>query len=317
MGDTSLKKIFDLGKEGLIHDLQGLTLPKDAQKVQTVVSNHLGAMLENDSEFRQNLTQSEDYILQAAITLLNAQKQISVTLTKNIHAPEKPCKKLNVENASQQMEGQAPHLNQANPSYSLIGAAGGALAGKLLLGGWGAVFGAIAGVALSVYYSSSKQQPLSPVYNKGEKKEKEEEANIPLNVNAFVEIIHNVCDSVDNLIETFRAQVNRISQRYESQEKPSLDKEYRPLLENIQSLVGYKRNHTTEEEKYTRKLQERIEDLAESLDNYDITLENYSEDNARWFDQVPSPNTTKLKEVFPAVVKKGNLVIPGKIFIPE
>ena len=63
-------------------------------------------------------------------------------------------------------------------------------------------------------------------------------------------------------------------------------------------------------------MQERIEDLAESLDNYNITLEDYSEEKSSWFEKVSSPNTTMLKEVFPAVVKNGVLIIPGKVFIP-
>ena len=72
-----------------------------------------------------------------------------------------------------------------------------------------------------------------------------------------------MCESVDNLIDTFRAQVNRVVQKYESQEKPSLEKEYRSLLESIQSLVGYERNHDMSEEKYNKKIQERIENLSE------------------------------------------------------
>ena len=59
------------------------------------------------------------------------------------------------------------------------------------------------------------------------------------------------------------------------------------------------------------------EDLAESLDNYDITLVNFLEDKSSWFDKVPSPNTTELKEVFPAIIKGNDLIIPGKVFIPS
>lgn len=311
MGDTSLKKIFDLGKEGLIHDLQGLTLPKDAQKVQTVVSNHLGAMLENDSEFRQNLTQSEDYILQAAITLLNAQKQISVTLTKNIHAPEKPCKKLNVENASQQMEGQAPHLNQANPSYSLIGAAGGALAGKLLLGGWGAVFGAIAGVALSVYLSS-RTQPKQESQLKREI-EQEEVSNVPIDVDCFIRIIYDVCESVDNLISTFRAQINRVVQKYESIQKPTLEGDYIELLENIQALLGaYAMNPSSDIR--AKRIEQRIQLLAECLENYSLQSVNYDGNNKEMFYFQPSANVMTETMVLPAVIKDGKVILKGKIF---
>ena len=51
-------------------------LPQDAAKIQGAVMNILNAMFENNSEYRQSLTQSEDYILVAAIELLNAQQNI-------------------------------------------------------------------------------------------------------------------------------------------------------------------------------------------------------------------------------------------------
>ena len=69
-------------------------------------------------------------------------------------------------------------------------------------------------------------------------------------------------------------------------------------------------------QKYVKKIQERIEELAETLDNYDITLENYSDDKSSWFDKVSSPNTTDLKEVYPAIIKDNQVIIPGKVFIP-
>ena len=310
----TLRELFESRKEELAAKLADLTLPKDAALVQSVVTKYLNDMFDSEGDFRQNLTQSEDYILQAAMSLLNAQQKISSVLTKevsNTPAPKKLCPSSTMQETTKTTQGF-----KADSSYTLVGAAGGAIAGKLLLGGWGAVFGAIAGVALSVYMSNRTQAQPKPQPQVAPKAVAEESPNKLIDLDCFIGIVHDVCESVDNLIGTFRAQVNRVVQKYESQEKPTLDKEYRPLLESIQSLVGYERNHDVTEEKYTKKVLERIENLAESLDNYDITLENYSEENISWFDKVASPNATGLKEVFPAVVKNGTLIIPGKVFIP-
>lgn len=312
--NKTLKDIFASRKNELTDKLTGLKLPENAQEVQKIVSEHLSSLFESEGVYRQHLTQSEDYIIEAAISLLSAQQKISSVLAKevgNIPAPKKLCTSNIAQETTQSSQGF-----KADSSYTLVGAAGGAIAGKLLLGGWGAVFGAIAGVALSVYMSNKTQaQPkLQPQVTP--KAVVEENPNKPIDVDCFIGIVHDVCESVDNLIGTFRAQVNRVVQKYESQEKPTLDREYRLLLENIQSLVGYERNHDVTEEKYTKKVVERIEDLAESLDNYDITLENYSDEKSAWFDKVASPNASGLKEVFPAIVKNGTLIIPGKIFIP-
>jgi len=310
----TLCELFESNKAELQQTLTGMVLPKDLGKAQEAVSSYLEKVFDSEGEFRQNLTQSEDFILEAAISLLNAQQKISSVLTKevgNTPAPKKLRPSTTVQETTQSSQGF-----KADSSYTLVGAAGGAIAGKLLLGGWGAVFGAIAGVALSVYTSNKTQAQPIPQPQVAPKAVVEENPNKPIDVDCFIGIVHDVCESVDNLIGTFRAQVNRVVQKYESQEKPTLDKEYRPLLESIQSLVGYERNHNVSEEKYIEKVQERIEGLAESLDNYDITLENYSDEKASWFDKVASPNATELKEVFPAIVKNGTLIIPGKVFIP-
>lgn len=314
MNKKTLCELFESNKAELQQALTEMVLPKDLNRVQETVSSYLGKVFDSEGEFRQNLTQSEDYILEAAISLLNAQQKISVALTKEVGNSSAP--KLMRPTTTTQEETPSPRGLKTDTNYTFAGVAGGAIAGKLLLGGWGAVFGAIAGVAVSVYLSNRTQVQTKPNSQAAPKTLIEDNPSKPIDVECFLSIIYNVCESVDNLIGTFRAQVNRVVQKYESQDKPSLDKEYRILLENIQSLVGYERNHDVTEEKYIKKIQERIEDLAESLDNYDITLENYSEEKASWFDKVASPNATELKEVFPAVVKKGTLIIPGKVFIP-
>ena len=292
-----------------------MILPKDMSKVQNTVSSYLEKVFDAEGEFRQNLTQSEDYILEAAISLLNAQQKISSALLKDINRNCDSNKRNPSVAAQKHKESGSANIFNIDTKNTLFGVAGGAIAGKLILGGWGAVFGAIAGVALSIYLSNRTQTKTQSQTT--QRVVHEEIINKPIDVDCFIHIIHDVCESVDNLISTFRAQVNRVVQKYESQDKPTLDKEYRLLLESIQSLVGYKRNHDSTEEKYTKKMQDRIEDLAESLDNYDITLVNYSEDNSSWFEKVPSPNTTELKEVLPAIIKGKDLIIPGKVFIPS
>ena len=198
-------------------------------------------------------------------------------------------------------------------STALWGAAGGAVVGKLLLNGWGAVFGAIAGVAIAVYLSREKEHKQAVTNVKVVRPQVTE---VPIDTQAFIEIISKVCDSVDNLISTFRAQIARVVQKYESQEKPTLDKGFRPLLETLQSLIGYERTHSELEEKFAKKLKERIEDVVEQLDSYEYEVVNYSDDRSNWFEQISSPNTTSLKMVYPAIVRANTLILPGKVFIP-
>ena len=132
----------------------------------------------------------------------------------------------------------------------------------------------------------------------------------------FLGIVGNICDSVDTLIQTFRAQINRVVDKYEKVEKPHLEKEYRFLIEGIQTLIGYKRTHIGDD-KYLSKLQMRIEDLAESLENYNLSVEDYSEDHIEWFEAVESTKVESPQMVYPSLVRDGHAVLLGKVFVPE
>ncbi len=77
----TLVSMFESNRYELERELENLVLPQDASKIQSVVMNILNTMFEGNGEYRQNLTQSEDYILVAAIELLNAQQDIAREIT--------------------------------------------------------------------------------------------------------------------------------------------------------------------------------------------------------------------------------------------
>ena len=317
--NITLKGLFESHKTDLEQQLDGLILPQDAAKVQNVIAGYLNIIFDSEGEFRQSLTQSEDYILQAAMSLLGAQQEISNTLLEQIKQDSKPLQHhIAVETKPLNNNGKKDLLHVTMTStQSMIGSAGGALVGKMILGGWGAVFGAIAGTAIAVYMAS---KTTASNQNSAVAEEIPHNEDVGtgkhIDIDRFNSIVSVICESVDNLILTFRSQIKRVVNKYENKEKPSIDKDYMPLLENIQSLVGYSRMHN-EDEKFGRKIQERIEDLADYLDTYDLTFVNYAEDKESWFEKVSSPNTESVKMVFPAIVKGGDVVAKGKIFIPE
>ncbi|MDM8155782.1 hypothetical protein QUW14_16030 [Bacteroides gallinaceum] len=300
----TLTTIFESNKSVLKERLEGLSLPSDASKIQKIINDYLNEMFNNEGEFRQNLTQSEDYILQAALSLLNAQQSMIKEMAP-IVAPQQP----KLEPVSQPAFSG---LKKEKYPYALGGTAIGGSVGGLLLGTWGAVFGAIAGTAIVLYYASNQTTSAPQRKGLGEKPLLQQPK---LNVDAFLAIVKNICGSVDSLIDTFRAQINRVVNKYESQEKPTLEKEYRFLLESVQSLIGYKRAHH-EDEKFIRKIQERIEDMAESLDNYNLEVEDYTEEHRNWFDMIENPNVSAGTQVLPAIVKNGNVVLKGRLFVP-
>lgn len=311
MSEITLSSIFNAHKEELGEKLKMYSLPKDSKEVETTVTKFLERMFENDGDYRQNLTQSEDYILQAAISLLNAQRALvsafDVAPKINIESP-----KTNIIETKERLTSS----KSVEPTKAFIGAGGGALIGNVILGGWGAVFGSIAGTAIALYLSQQSHSNQTTEYQIPEIP-KVNITNTPVNVNLFLSVIEHICNSLDNLIETFRAQVKRVVNKYESQEKPTIEKDFRTLLEGIQTLIGYKRGHSPEEEKYLSKLQTRVEDLAELLDNYDLEAVDYTPEHTEWFEAIESNNANEIKMVTPAIIKNGTIVVKGKIFIPK
>ena len=254
---------------------------------------------------------------QAALSLLNAQQEIALTLIE-----KKPVANLMPETSlTTTLQNNKPTLsvnilnNPVKGINALVASSGGALIGNVLLGGWGAVVGSIAGTAVAIYLS---QQENTNKATRNETLSKQIiETSTPINTSLLINVVLKICESIDTLVDTFRSQINKVVEKYENQEKPSFEKEHRSLLEELQSLIGYERNHTEVNEKNLRKLKERIEDIVETLGNYNFDVVEYSQEHSNYFDKIASPNTTSLKEVYPAILKNGNLVLLGKVFIPE
>lgn len=74
---VTLTSMFESNKQVLKKELADLVLPRDTNKIQKIVSDYLNLMFDNEGEYRQTLTQSEDYILQAALSLLQAQQNMA------------------------------------------------------------------------------------------------------------------------------------------------------------------------------------------------------------------------------------------------
>lgn len=247
---NTLVSLFESKKSELAEKLRGLSLPKDSENIQAVVCDHLNLLFDKDGEFRMSLTQAEDYILNAALQLLTAQREIGMavkTPCPESGAGESDSKQETTDETSDSPKAKLgvsdsnPFINKTvNATATVAGAGGGALVGHVVGGSWGSVFGAIAGTAVAIYLSSVKEHK-APQPTKSEPKvvlvsTPIEPVCSSIDVDQFLDITKRICEGVDNLIATFRAQVRRVIDKYENQEKPSV--EYSLLL--IQSIYSYR-----------------------------------------------------------------------------
>lgn len=273
MEKKTLKQLFESQQDALAQNLAGLFLPKDAKKVQEIIATHMAGLFDRNGEFRQNLTQSEDYILQAALSLLNAQQSMIGELSKT-----------NIETDSRlaEMNIQGNRYDRIQPYLAIGGSTVGALTADAILictegaskaaifGTWGAVFGAIAGTAIAIYFSYRRQTKPSSDLKKSDKSISAHMKGIPLDTTAFLSIVGNICDSIDNLISTYQVQIKRLKNSYEAKEKPTLLNDYSSLINQIENVC-----RTAEStDNGHAKLLNAINMMAEVLENYDLKYEN-------------------------------------------
>ena len=256
MEKLCLKALFESNQEKLAEKLSQFVLPKDAVNVQNTVEIFLANLFESDGDYRQSLTQSEDYILQAALQLLQAQQNIAKELATSLKGASTP-----------KAETVIPSQNKGSIYSPIIGAGIGAVAGGFL-GTWPAVCGAIAGTAVAIYCTNKPSKNIikapdhsSPVVTQ-----------VPtIDLNVFCAIIGKICQSIDNLMETYRVQVKRVENIYTQAEKPSLLNECEELFNQLANV--YKTVNASKEN-VPSKVQTAVELLIESLQNYGLTIKD-------------------------------------------
>ena len=251
----TLNDLFESCKDDLVIQLQSLTLPRDAQKVQEIVTKLLSDLMESDGEYRQSLTQSEDYILQASLQLLQAQQNITNELA------------ISLKGQTSNTQDAGSTTNTGNIYSPLLGAGLGAVAGGIL-GTWVAVCGAIAGTAVAIYCAN---KPSRDTTKTSDKKASEDLSALKIDANSFCSIISRICQSIDNLMETFRIQVKKVENIYKQAEKPSLLNECEELFNQIANVY---KNVNTNKDNVPSKVQNAVELLVESLQNYGLTIKD-------------------------------------------
>lgn len=283
---SHLKDVFEATKSELEKDLKELYLPEDVEQVRTCIEKYLNELFDSNGDFRQNLTIPEDYILQAAMNIATIQQETNFIFTPLSH------------NKAEKKDGIFD--TSVRSTSAMAGSVGGALLGKVLLGSWGAVAGALTGTAIAIYLSFR---------NEG----KNPQERTAVDVSTFISIIDRLCDSVDGLIETFRTQICRVVDSYERQEKPSLEKNYASLVSSIQKLCGTRRMYPSD----TNALCKTIDNVEESFADYGLTLMDYNSNNEGFFEIVFSDDIKMHEQIYPAVLRGEHLVAKGLVYMQK
>ncbi len=258
----SLKTLFEQSKATLSTQLESLSLPRDTQKVQEIVIRHLNDLLDSTGEYRQTLTQSEEFILISAMNLLQAQQAMIGAVS--VHHDN-----LNSSSNTEPQCAKKGNISKENAPFVVGGTAIGGAAGALIFNSWGALIGAIAGTATVLYYAANQESKTKKGQTTTLTDAKPSENRI--NVEAFLTIVGNICENVDSIIETYRIQVRRIQNTYEQKEKPTLQSDYGMLLDQIANVC---RVCEVNKDSIPEKMQNAIGLLQDSLENYGLNYDN-------------------------------------------
>lgn len=250
--EITLEDLFKAKKDELKKQLEGLSVPNDFDLIKKRIEKTLDSLFGSKGEYRQKLTQSEDYVLQAALNLLNAEQQLQakyIELFQSVNQSQK-----------QSTSTSSAKEKETSPYFSLLGTAVGASVGAFI-GTWGAAFGALGGTAMAIYLMGNKvADELKATPNAG--------SSAKLDVDSFLSILESICTQVDSLMNTVRAQMARIHEAYQSKERESLFSMYPALVSQLESLFEI----TSESEPSGEATLIQIDLLKRSLKNYGIAL---------------------------------------------
>lgn len=257
MGNTTLVSMFAANRQALEKELAGKVLPKDVEEIKRIVTDSMNQLL---LDYQGSLQESERFVLNAALRLLDFRMQVDHQLSIQVPKDETiPVTDNQKSSRSSTMRHGTTTILSGLGSY-LGHKFGGSLLG-LSTGIWGAAAGALIASLVIDYISSTSKHSKSAVAKPQ-----------PVDPKMFTQMLESVYSIIDELVETFRVQIQRIIAPYESKAKPSLQKDYGLLLSEIEALVKLANVETLNPEDKLKKLGSRITILAESLENYGLKV---------------------------------------------
>ena len=126
----------------------------------------------------------------------------------------------------------------------------------------------------------------------------------------------NICKSIDLIVDTYQRRIDENTSRISQERIIPFERKYEWLLSQIQAIIGYER-YNEDEPDFKNELKERCEDLALVMTNIQISFEDYNGDNEGLFEIIEYPDISYPKRVLPSVLSKDELIIKGKVFVPE
>ena len=296
MNKLSLLSLFEQSEADLKTKLSGLILPRDAEKLNQILSDLFVEHIKV-GEYKQELTNSEMAIFQSAIQLVEE----SLQLQQHLFAIKEKEETLVTTEKKHGEERKLP-INKSQAAVVAVAATGiltGAVTnvGTILL----AIVATAAGVWITRENSDTNTIVKEIIINQ----------ELAVNAVAIIETTKKICQSLDRLMGVYQTNIENFKSRIDNKPEPTLYSSYGYLLNRLAYLYRDRVNNASEQ-----KIDEDIDNIFMTLEDYDYKFVNYSDDNKTLFSIEENAEITEPKVMGVAILEEGNCIVKGKYYKP-
>lgn len=320
---THYKKLAELisdNKDKLLHKLEGLTLPSNADEIKRLCIDYVEYLTRKDSEYMNQLSLLEQDLLSPVLKVMETLYGSDIELSKKVSSLL--AKEVTPRVSSPVRKSNQTLTKKYGKKYgpALAGVAGGTLlatmckpssCGVILLG---SVVSVIIG---KILYCLFVDKIDSTITEFGGTKMKYPEYPISsTDANSIIKGLEIAGDCIDKVLLTYRKHLDILNDDFKKKEETyNLEKKYIGVLESFQTLLGNLSDMSN-----TPVVNDSIKNITQILSKQGFEAVDYSEETKGLFN-VKEDDVTAVEQFSPAIIKKDmykdTLILKGDVVIPN
>lgn len=299
---VSLVALFDLIEADLTCELRQISLPQDLGKLENIL-NDIFTQRIDISRYYGEISPVSLGVLQHCFRIVAVQNRLFSCIDFKPITESPFSTMISVEqNQSRTIYTYIKDNKEVAATFL-----GGIIGGGWILSSWSSIITATIGCAIAKYYNNISHLPSYKMQNT-----QIAERCTHLNVCLLVDAIRDMCRQMDDLMHYVQGSIDIYRKEEEPTPEVSLDNTFSDILDCVKSLfLSYKKEEPID------KLKEKIQNVFETLENYDYKIVEYSEELAHCFSVVESPHIHKAQTSKPAVLKEGKILEKGRYLVPS
>ncbi len=297
----SLLELFELIVEDLRQELGKITLPYDACKLETIL-NEIFTRRIDISKYYSEISPTSLGVLQHCFRIIAIQNRMFSCFNFPDETLSSSCSVVTSERENRS-NWKSYVLDNKEVAATFLG---GILGGGWIISSWGSIIVATIACTIAKYYNTNtrpNQAQMAPTKSKN--------LLISLNVDMLIDSVRDLCQQIDDMMLYVQDSIDALRKKEEPASKMSLDNDFSELLDSIKNLfLSYRRDEPSD------KLKVKVQDVFDTLENYDYQIIDYSDEYSHFFNIVESPHISIAQTSKPAILKGGEIIKKGRYLVP-